>query len=333
MEERIIDDEYGRGVRLKKTKDGYVDVTDELAAEGEIETEETVDEVAVEFPIMNGEEDDEDLVGLSTEEAIALRQKKAEALAKRKAAYEAACERAENLLTEGNFTEAEKAFEEALNLDELATVASAGYWRARTENFTKPDVLAQEYAKSGIDNLEYDLGYEAVDILRRDYREVFQKRHDELAEEETPLAEEVEGKQQKRRTVLRARLIRSGVGVAAFLAVMIAMLFLAWSSFADRVTVPQGMRTGFIVKACVFAGVALLSFVVMLLFFNKLYNALRMHAKNQRLSSTDEGKRLVIVRKYKALYAALLKEAKTEEPAEEIGEEGEDNTAENTDEK
>ena len=31
MEERIIDDEYGRGVRLKKTKDGYVDVTDELA--------------------------------------------------------------------------------------------------------------------------------------------------------------------------------------------------------------------------------------------------------------------------------------------------------------
>ena len=34
MEERIIDDEYGRGIRLKKTEDGYVDVTDELA-EGE----------------------------------------------------------------------------------------------------------------------------------------------------------------------------------------------------------------------------------------------------------------------------------------------------------
>ena len=33
-EERIIDDEYGRGVKLRKTKDGYVDVTDELL-EGE----------------------------------------------------------------------------------------------------------------------------------------------------------------------------------------------------------------------------------------------------------------------------------------------------------
>ena len=31
MEERIIDDEYGRGIKLRKTKDGYVDVTDELS--------------------------------------------------------------------------------------------------------------------------------------------------------------------------------------------------------------------------------------------------------------------------------------------------------------
>ena len=31
MEERIIDDEYARGIRLKKTKDGYIDATDELA--------------------------------------------------------------------------------------------------------------------------------------------------------------------------------------------------------------------------------------------------------------------------------------------------------------
>ena len=54
MEERIIDDEYGRGIRLKKTKDGFVDVTDELAAEqGE---EEQADEVSFEFPMMEGEE-------------------------------------------------------------------------------------------------------------------------------------------------------------------------------------------------------------------------------------------------------------------------------------
>ena len=39
MEERIIDDEYGRGIRLKKTKDGVVDVTDELAKDVDEATE------------------------------------------------------------------------------------------------------------------------------------------------------------------------------------------------------------------------------------------------------------------------------------------------------
>ena len=323
MEERMIDDEYGRGIRLKKTKDGYVDVTDELAVDNADNADNTdnVDEVAFAFPLTDAEEDDEDLVGLSPEEALALRQKKAADAAKRQADYEEACKRGEELLAEGKFDEAEKEFERALTLDEIATVASAGYWRAKTENFAKPDVLAQEYAKDGIENLEYDLGYEATDMLRKEYREVFQKRHDELAEEEKPLAQEVEGKQQKRRKVLLSRLIKSGIGVGVCLIATIVFAILAWTNFADRVTVPQGQRTGFIVKACVFGGIAAVGFIVLLLFTNKLYNAVRMHLRNERLSSTDNGKRLVTVRRYKALYAALLEskaaEEKTDEEAEE----------------
>lgn len=325
MEERIIDDEYGRGIRLKKTKDGYVDVTDELAAEKADDGEETADEVSFAFPMMDGDEDDEDLVGLSPEEALALRQKKAADAAKRQADYEEACNRGETLLAEGKFAEAEKTFEKALTLDEIAAVASVGYWRAKTENFANPDVLAAEYAKEGIENLEYDLGYEAADILRRDYREVFQKRHDELAEEEKPLAQEVEGKQRKRRKVLLSRLIKSGIGVGVCLIAIVVFAVLAWTNFADRVTVPHGQRTGFIVKACVFAGIAAVGFIVLLLFVNKLYNALRMHLRNERLGSTESGKRLVIVRRYKALYAALLEsesaDEATDEPAEENGDE------------
>ena len=76
MEERMIDDEYGRGIRLKKTKDGYVDVTDELAADNTDNGEGLADEVSFAFPITDVDEDDEDLVGLSPEEALALRQKK-----------------------------------------------------------------------------------------------------------------------------------------------------------------------------------------------------------------------------------------------------------------
>ena len=84
MEERIIDDEYGRGIRLKKTKDGFVDATDERAEEPVDEATETAtedgeeftEEVTFEFPDLS--EDDEDLVNLSPEEAIALRKKKEE---------------------------------------------------------------------------------------------------------------------------------------------------------------------------------------------------------------------------------------------------------------
>ena len=101
MEERIIDDEYGRGIRLKKTADGFVDVTDELAARKDDEEEQTADEVSFEFPVF--EEDDEDLATLTPEEAIALRKKKAEEAAKRKADYEKACQEGNNLLDNGEF--------------------------------------------------------------------------------------------------------------------------------------------------------------------------------------------------------------------------------------
>ena len=47
MEERIIDDEYGRGIRLKKTKEGYVDVTDELAQAPQEETENEAETQAI----------------------------------------------------------------------------------------------------------------------------------------------------------------------------------------------------------------------------------------------------------------------------------------------
>ena len=120
MEERIIDDEYGRGIRLKKTKNGYVDATDELAEEkkaktgdetkneltdeiedeieNEIDGEETeaeaADEVLFEFP----EEDDEELAALSAEDAAALIKKREEERKQREEKAEKLCAEGEALL-------------------------------------------------------------------------------------------------------------------------------------------------------------------------------------------------------------------------------------------
>lgn len=195
MEERIIDDEYARGIRLKKTKDGYVDVTDELSEEAKEtppETEEDSvlegeltesledpeaepeEEVSFEFPEL--EEDDEDLVNLTPEEAIALRKKKEAEEAARRAEYKRLCEEGEELLLSGSFKAAELKFEKALPLDEEAADAAVGYWRARTSDFSEPDILAEEYAETGYESLENDLGDGAVEKLKANYRGIFEKR-------------------------------------------------------------------------------------------------------------------------------------------------------------
>ena len=320
MEERIIDDEYGRGVRLKKTKEGYVDVTDTLAEDKETEA---ADEVSFEFPMLNGDKDDEDLVGLSPEEAAALIKRKEEEAAKRKAEYERICGVGEELLSAGEYAKAEKEFEKALKLDELATLASVGYWRAKTENFDKPDVLIGEYAQNKYEDpllsLEYDLGLEATDLIKEEYKEKFEKRVAELEKEETPLAEAVEGKQSKRREVLKDRVLKRTI---AFLAVLLpfAAAIVLTIIFALKIPTTRDSLP-FIVATAVCGFCTLVLFIVFLFVTKKFLDGVRMYAKNENLSSTDEGARLQVVRAYKALYLALLSENEDETESDENDEE------------
>ena len=304
MEERMIDDEYGRGVRMKKTKDGFVDVTDELAENAT--PEESVDEgeeIAFEFPVMEGEEDDEELVGLTPEQALALKKRREEEAAARKAEYERLCAEGEALLGENNFEQAEQKYEKALGFDDKATEASVGYWRAKTAEFSKPDELIGEYVEAGIESLEFDLGYEAAAIVKRDYREVFEKRVTELATEETPLAEEVESKQAARREILSAR--RKSRGLVCLLTAIptLACLIVAIVLGLKNFTTPD---SEYIMPTAILGGVFAVLFIVFLVVANKFINACRIYRTNERLSSTEEGERLTEIRAYKELYEALL---------------------------
>lgn len=305
MEERIIDDEYGRGIRLKKTKDGFVDAEDELAPETEgeeaAETEEEV-EIDFQFPVLETEEDDEDLVGLSPEEAIALRKQKAEAAAQRRADYELACKEGEELLESGSFHAAELKFEKALLLDDEAKEASVGYWRAKTSDFADPDVLIAEYAEAGIENLEHDLGYGAVDVIKEKYRDVFEKRLAELNAEEETLKKEWEEKRQSRQGYLRTRLKKAAVWFGITVLPFIAFVVLTVVFGLKNVTT----RESYITETVIFAGCALLSFILFGVCTNKLINAGRIYRANNKLSSTDEGLRLIEIGEYKELYEALL---------------------------
>lgn len=304
-EERIIDEEYGRGIRMKKTKDGYVDVTDELAEDAddtqETAVEEMADEVTFEFPDM--EEDDEDLVGLSPEEAMALRKKKEEEARQKREEYEKLVAEGEALLAEGSFKAAELTFEKALGLDPIATAASVGYWRAKTEDFKDPDVLIDEYIEAGYENLEFDLGYEAVEIIKAQFAPAFQSRYDELTEEETPLAEEVEEMQERRRSVLKPRLKKAGIAFACGTAALLIAIFCAVMFGMKNFTVNDNR---YILPTIIASAVSVVVFIVFGVFTNKFINAGRIYRQNERLSSTEEGERLEEIGEYKELYSHFL---------------------------
>lgn len=301
MEERMIDDEYGRGIRLKKTQDGYVDVTDELAEENEVLDEEGAEEIAFEFPML--EEDDEELEGLSPEEAIELRKKKEEEAKARREEYERLCKEGNELLETQSYKAAELKFENALQKDAIATDASVGYWRAKTADFSDPDVLIEEYLEAGFESLEYDLGYEAVEKIKQDYKHVFEQRIEELTEQEKPLEEVVLGKQEKRRAIIKERIKKSlknfiitVIPVLITLVLTIVFATLIRSTPDGRFiwfTVGGGVL--FVVSFCIFGG-----------FANKLINDYRINSENEDLSSTEDGANLLEVREYKELYERFL---------------------------
>lgn len=336
MEERIIDDEYGRGVRFKKTKDGYVDATDELAEEekdaaengesGELEAdaeedveEESVlvdgleeglenleedeggEEVTFEFPEL--EEDDEDLVNLTPEEAEKLRKKKAEEAVRRKEEYAALCKEGDELLLSGSYKAAELKFEKALSLEENAWEAAVGYWRARTSDFSEPDVLMDEYAETGYESLENDLGEDAADALKKQFKEVFEKRLAEVSDELAPLEKEVEEKQNKRRSVLKARLSASRKGLFGTALPMLVFLVLGIVFGSLITTRKDGL---FVVLTAVSAVLFFVCFIAFGVFTNRFVNNRFLNRANEDLSSTEEGRMLLKLRAYKELYGHFV---------------------------
>lgn len=303
MEERTIDDEYGRGVRLRKTRDGYVDVTDETVRADENDEYEDGEEIAFEYPVFDTDEDDEDLVGLTPEQALELRRKKEEEEKQRKANYAQACKEGDALLQSGSFKAAELKFERALHLDDEATDACVGYWRAKTADFTNPDILIEEYAEAGIENLEFDLGINAVDIIKRDYGKVFENRVKELEDEEKPLLEEFTQKQDKRREILSARLKKSTIAFCAVALPTVALLILTLVFGLKNFTTLGGE---YIMPTIAF-GVAFFVFFIAFIFVtNKWINDFRIRRANEKFTSTEEGKRLLTIRAYKELYTCLL---------------------------
>ena len=158
--------------------------------------------------------------------------------------------------------------------------------------------------------MESDLGFEAAEIIKGKYRAAFEGRLQELKEQEEPLAKEVEEKKASRKEALKARISRSGLyfGGAAlpFIGAVITAIVMALQIY----TVPDHR---FVWLTVIFGVVAGAFFILFLLATNKFFNDLRMYRMNERLSSTEEGRMLLEIRRYKRVYEDFLYEEEMEE--------------------
>ncbi|MBQ8428233.1 MAG: hypothetical protein IJX18_03160 [Clostridia bacterium] len=232
-----------------------------------------------------------------------LRQQKEAAARAKLEEYERLCDEGEQLLDTGSFKAAELKYERALGLDEKATRATVGYWRAKTANFEDSDALVDEYADEGVENLEFDLGYEAVLEIKEKYHDHFAQRYAEIEEEEKELLAKVEEGQNRRRGVLQESRKKTGIAFAVSATVAVATLVLAiyFGLMNFRVS-----DTRYMVPTILCVALFAVAFIAFVLFTNKFVNACRICRANERLSSTEEGARVEQLREYKELYEYLL---------------------------
>lgn len=280
MEERILDEDESRSIKLKRTKDGETDAVDALADEAE-------EEAVVEFPEMEFAGDgeyDEDLVGLTPSQLRAELEKRAKA--KREAREESkklTAQAAEKLAAE-NFADAELLYTQALVCDFENGEAREGLWTARTRGFTDEEALFREGAAEELAGDEQARAFVVPHFEQR-----LRDLRAQYAAEEEEVRPAFEQQQGARRDAFSANRKYYLVRFAVFFltAVVFAIGIAVSASFLYRT---QNMVPLALVIA--FSALTLISLIVAVVFSRKLFVASRLCGENEKLSSTESGARL-----------------------------------------
>lgn len=282
MEERLIDKDDERLIRIKKKAD-EVDAEDATLPERE-EEEPVEEEVLVTLP-EDEEEYDEDLVGLTPSELAREKARRQKLEEEAKAECEKLVAAAEEELAGGAYDKAESFFAQAASYGFEEERVTKGLWTARTKNFTTTEPFYNE---------EYAEEFSALDdaskkFVREKVEKTLVKEREEIEKEEKELAPAVLEKQEERRQAFKANRKYYALRLLVSLAFlgMFAIATIVSSTFIVRTlsSVPL-ILTG------VFGGLTLISFVISLVFFLKFTGANKLCRRNEKLSSTEDGARL-----------------------------------------
>lgn len=293
MEERIIDQDEGRKIKVTRTAAGGIG---DAVEEGVAAEEQAEEEVVLDLPEIGEEADyDEDLVGLTPSQL----QKVLEARAKAQEARDKLLAAAEQSLAAADYKQAEGFFTQALVYDADCLRAKEGIWAARTENFTVTELF---YDKKNAKKIaEEEDGVKAY--IRSQIGERLSAERAEYEKEAEPLSARVNEARDTRRAAFAENRKYYLVRFSVFLA--LAALF----AIGAGVSIPFIWRTQSIlpiVLAGVFGAICLAMLVVVVLYSRKLYVACRLCSMNEKLNSTEEGKRLAFLQERIGLLDLIL---------------------------
>lgn len=273
MEERIIDDEELRKVKLKKTTDGETDA---------VEDDGTEEEYVFDVP---EEEYDESLVGLTPSQLERALEERKKAEEEARAEFAKLISAGEEALAAGNYAEAENAFAQADRYvfeDERVPV---GLWTSRTQGFTVKEpfyVLEQAEAFAQV-------GAELKAKAREAFGAEFEAERAEAVKEEAELAPLVEEKRDERAKAFAENQKYYFVRFLAFVAVV---LFSVIGAVLSATFIVRTQSITPIVLTGTFGGIALVFLVVMLVFLKKLLAANLLCRKNKIEEATADGAHL-----------------------------------------
>ena len=302
MEERILDDEEARKIRLKRTKQGETDAVED-GGEGS-EDEALEEEFVLEIP--DSDEYDEDLVGLTPSQLKEELERRERMKREARASAEKLAQEGGEHLAKGEFKEAEDLFEQAVLFDEENEAAAKGLWTARTKDFTDLEPL---YNTDNAETIE-------ANPLQRNFvvekaGEALKAARAEYAKEEGELAPVVGGKMKERRAAFAENLKYYRRRLLIFAWVLAAMVAGAAIS-GTYILQTQSILP--LVFTIVFGILAFGMLVVSVVFIRKVFVATQLCNMNEKLSSTEDGARLVDLRD--RLYAIDCILGREEKPQE-----------------
>ena len=308
MEERIIDDEDARLVKIKRTKNGE-DVVEDTGADEQAAPAEESDENAFTVEFEGDEDYDEDLVGLTPTQLKEELERRERMRQEARDAYDECVRAGKECFDAGDYDGAAENFSLAVSFVADGEEAQRLLWVARAKQYPDLEAYFIEENARELANAPQSV---REDVLSRDGEKLTAAREKLLAEIE-PLEKQVLSKRDERREPLLANKNYYRVRLCVLL------LCLVCFAIASGISAYYTVRTTSIapiVTCAVFGGGAVITLIFAVIYTRFMLVALRLYHANGNLSSTEDGKNLLALKKREACLALILEGDREEEEGE-----------------